>query len=279
MPKNLFSEQNRRVNTSIFGFTKTPHQDIDETLFCYMENDGFVSVQKKGRVDKKNKWNDIENQILDTINNLKITDGIISSEKRKIISVDKENNKKIVPYGIQNKKQNTNMVKFSDIFEMPVKGTLASESVDDEECQGTVDFITAAPEWRKCDYAEHDGEAIVYIVASDGCLGRSHYVNGKFTACNLSIVLKSKKNSMYPINMQFYSYYLNRIKDKIVKDLEDGTSKMTINPELLMDYYIDYIPYDKQNKFVEEYIKPSLKLQKQYKDYVDKTNAKILELV
>lgn len=84
---------------------------------------------------------------------------------------------------------------------------------------------------------------------------------------------------MYPINMQFYSYYLNRIKDKIVKDLEDGTSKMTINPELLMDYYIDYIPYDKQNKFVEEYIKPSLKLQKQYKDYVDKTNAKILELV
>ena len=277
MPKNLFSEQNRRVNTSIFGFTKTPHQDTDETLFVTMEDDGFVSVQKKGRIDKKNKWNDIENRILDIINNFKNVEG--TSEKRKIISIDKDNNKKIVPYGVQNKKSNTNMVKFSDIFEAPIKGTLASESVDDEECQGTIDFITAAPIWRKCDYAEHNCEAIVYIVASDGCLGRTHYVNGKFTACNLSVVLTHKKDSKYPINMQFYSYYLNCIKDKIVKDLEDGTSKMTINPELLMNYYIDYIPIDKQNEFVEEYIKPSLKLKQQYKDSVDKTDSKILELV
>ena len=242
-----------------------------------MEDDGFISVQKKGRVDKKNKWNDIENKILDIINNSKNIEGI--SEKRKIISVDKNNNKKIVPYGIQNRKRNTNMVKFSDIFEEPIKGTLASESVDDEECKGTVDFITAAPEWRKCDKAEHDCEAIVYIVASDGCLGRSHYVNGKFTACNLSIVLKAKKDTKYPINMQFYSYYLNRIKDKIVKDLEDGTSKMTINPKILMDYYIDYISLEKQNAFVEQYIKPNLLLKQKYKDSIATIDSKILELL
>ncbi len=277
MPKNLFSEQDRRVNTSIFGFTKTPHQNTDETLFCYMEDDGFVSVQKKGRVDKKNKWNDIENKILDIINNFKNVEGI--SEKRKIISIEENNNRKIVPYGIQNKKHNTNMVKFSDIFEKPIKGTLASESVDDEECSGNIDFITAAPEWRKCDKAEHDCEAIVYIVNSDGCLGRSHYVNGKFTACNLSIVLKAKKNGKYPINMKFYSYYLNCIKDKIVKDLEDGTSKMTINPKLLMDYYINYIPLEKQNKFVETYIKPTMLLKQKYKDSINTTNIKILELI
>lgn len=277
MPKNLFSEQNRRVNTSIFGFTKTPHQDKDETLFCYLEDDGFVSVQKKGRVDKKNKWNDIENKILDIINNSKNV--IEFSEKRKIISVDKDNNKKYVPYGIQKQKQNANMVKFSDIFEAPVKGTLASESVDDEECQGDIDFITAAPEWRKCDKAEHECEAIVYIVASDGCLGRSHYVNGKFTACNLSIVLKPKKNTEHPINLQFYSYYLNHIKDKIVKDLEDGTSKMTINPELLMDYYIDYIPLEEQNEFVEKYIKPCLELKQQYKNSIKQIDNKILDLI
>ena len=276
MPKNLFSEQNRRVNTSIFGFTKTPHQKDDETLFCYMGDDGFVSVQKKGRVDKKNRWNDIENKILDIINNLKTVENI--SEKRKIISCE-NGNMQIVPYGIQNKKQKANMIKFSDIFEPPIKGTLASESVDDEECNGTIDFITAAPQWRKCETAEHDCEAIVYIVSSDGCLGRSHYVNGKFTACNLSIVLKAKKDGKYPINVQFYSYYLNYIKDKIVKDLEDGTSKMTINPELLMDYYIEYIPLDKQNQFVKKYILPCLKLEQRYKDSLHKTEGKLLKII
>ncbi|MBQ7673755.1 MAG: N-6 DNA methylase [Alphaproteobacteria bacterium] len=275
MPKNLFSEQNRRVNTSIFGFTKTPHQIYDETLFCYMEDDGFISVQKKGRIDKKNKWNDIENRILDIVNNSKNLDGI--SEKRKILTGTNQNTK-IVPYGIRLQKPNSNMVKFSDIFECPIKGTLASESIDDEECKGNIDFITAAPEWKKCDKAEHDCEAIVYIVASDGCLGRCHYVNGKFTACNLSIVLK-KKHGKFDINMRFYSYYLNRIKEKIVKDLEDGTSKMTINPDLLMDYYIDYIPIEKQNKFVDDFILPCINLKQKYKDIIDITNKKILELI
>lgn len=275
-PKNLFSEQNRRVNTSIFGFTKTPHQMYDETLFCYMEDDGFVSVQKKGRIDKKNKWNDIENRILDIINNVKNVNEI--SEKRKIFS-EENDDIKIVPYGIQNRKLKSNMVKFCDIFAPYIKGTLASESVDDEECKGNIDFITAAPEWRKCDEAEHDCEAIVYIVASDGCLGRSHYVNGKFTACNLSIVLKQKKDSKYEINMRFYAYYLNRIKDKIVKDLEDGTSKMTINPDLLMDYYIDYIPIDEQNKFVNEFIIPCNELETKYKKALATTDERILELV
>ena len=58
---------------------------------------------------------------------------------------------KIVPYVIQEANNNVNMVKFSDIFEPPIKGTLASESIDDEDCKGNIDFITAAPEWRKCD--------------------------------------------------------------------------------------------------------------------------------
>ena len=275
MPKNLFSEQNRRVNTSVFGFTKTPHQENDETLFCYMEDDGFVSVQKKGRIDKKNKWNDIENKIIDIINNQKTIEDL--SDKRKIISRTNEEIK-IVPYGIQEANNNVNMVKFSDIFEPPIKGTLASESIDDEDCKGNIDFITAAPEWRKCDVAEHNCEAIVYIVASDGCLGRSHYVNGKFTACNLSVILKAKTNGKYPINMQFYSYYLNSIKDKIVKDLEDGTSKMTINPELLMDYYITYIPLNKQNQFVKEFILPYNKIKEECKKAEQEAKENIFKL-
>jgi hypothetical protein len=82
MPYNLFSEQKRTVNTSIFGFTKTPHNNNDEVLFYNLEDDGFVSIQHKGRVDKFNKWEDVKNSIVDSIFNLKEQKGV--SEKKKI---------------------------------------------------------------------------------------------------------------------------------------------------------------------------------------------------
>lgn len=55
MPNNLFSEQGRTVNTSIFGFTKIPHEKSDKVIFYNMEDDGLVSVQHKGRIDKNKK--------------------------------------------------------------------------------------------------------------------------------------------------------------------------------------------------------------------------------
>ena len=45
MPLNLFSEQKRIVNTSIFGFTKTKHLYDDEVLFVNLKDDGFESIQ------------------------------------------------------------------------------------------------------------------------------------------------------------------------------------------------------------------------------------------
>ena len=36
MPNNLFSEQQRKVSTSIFGFTKVPHNLRDEVLFYHL---------------------------------------------------------------------------------------------------------------------------------------------------------------------------------------------------------------------------------------------------
>ena len=41
MPYNLFNEQGRTVNTSIFGFTKTPHKKDDEVLFVNLKEDGL----------------------------------------------------------------------------------------------------------------------------------------------------------------------------------------------------------------------------------------------
>ena len=60
MPEKLFTEQKRTVNTSIFGFTKTPHNQRDSVLFYNLEDDGFVSIQHKGRVDKNKDWNNKE---------------------------------------------------------------------------------------------------------------------------------------------------------------------------------------------------------------------------
>ena len=71
MPVKLFSEQKRTVNTSIFGFTKTPHNPEDEVMFYDLEDDGFVSIQHKGRVDRIGTWPDIQAGIIDAVFNMK----------------------------------------------------------------------------------------------------------------------------------------------------------------------------------------------------------------
>ena len=87
MPYNLFNEQGRTVNTSIFGFTKTPHKLNDEVLFINLKDDGFESIQHKGRIDVNNQWNDIENRIIDIVNNSKERPRI--SSKRRIYKQEK----------------------------------------------------------------------------------------------------------------------------------------------------------------------------------------------
>lgn len=138
MPMNLFSEQKRTVNTSIFGFTKTPHLKEDETLFYNLKDDGFVSIQHKGRVDKYNKWQIIEKQIIDSIfNSHEIPD---ICEKKKIY---KDN---ILNCAGFSSKRNSKyeLVQIRDLFLID-KGTLASSDADES---GEYDFITASEEWK-----------------------------------------------------------------------------------------------------------------------------------
>ena len=155
---------------------------------------------------------------------------------------------------------NYKMVKVSKLFNIS-KGTLASESNID----GDYPFVTASEEWKThTDYAL-DTEAIVYAVSAAGSLGRSHYIKGKFIASNLCLVLTSKNDPEYPIDMQFYNCCFASIRKQIVSDLADGTSKLTIAPDLFGDYYIDYIPYPEQTTFVRTKLKDFLTLQEQYK--------------
>ena len=248
MPYNLFNEQGRTVNTSIFGFTKSAHREDDEVLFYNLDSDGFVSVQHKGRIDVNNEWNDIENSIIDSINNKRIVNGV--SRSMKIYD-----NGQLNCSGwrdIKNSKHK--LVKFETLFSIE-KGTLASTKNVNE---GEFDFVTASSERKKHDDYTHDCEALVYAISAGGSLGKSQYVNGKFVASNLCLVLTPNEanQSEYPVNLLFYNWYLEAIRKQLVADLADGTSKLTIRESDLKEYYIEYIPIAEQEKFVEDFVKP-----------------------
>lgn len=255
MPNKLFSEQKRTVNTSIFGFTKTPHIRTDDVLFYNLEDDGFVSIQHKGRVDKNGTWPKMEDAIFDAISNSKEIPGVC--QKKKIYNKDGVLN----CAGVQTRRNSSyEMVKVGKLFHVE-KGTLASES----NIEGDYPFVTAGEEWKTHTEYALDTEAIVYAVSAAGSLGRSHYVNGKFIASNLCLVLTSRHDPDYPVDLEFYNCYFASIRKQIVSDLADGTSKLTISQDMLEEYYIDYIPYKKQKRFVETKLKDFLSLQEQYK--------------
>lgn len=268
MPKTLFSEQKRTVNTSIFGFTKTPHSKSDEVLFYNLEDDGFVSVQHKGRIDKNKKWDDIENTILDAINNSKEIKGIC--EKRKIYHKDTLN-----CAGIQKKRIGNNMVKLGTLFKIE-NGSLQSSKCNDS---GEFDFITASKEWKKHDKYEHDKEAIIFAAKASGSLGQCHHVNGKFIASDLCFILTPQINSEYEVNLEFYTYYFNSIKNQLVSDLAEGTSKLTIDDVLLSEYYIDYIPIEKQLNFIDTVGKKHRLAQKNLEKIEKELSIKIKKIV
>ena len=264
MPEKLFSEQKRTVNTSIFCFTKTKHRKHNVTLFYDLEDDGFVSIQHKGRIDKYNKWEAKEKQILDcVITNSEIED---ICEKRFIYNEDGILN----CYGFKKENNSENSIRIGDLFTYE-KGQLASESNED----GEYPFITASDAYKTHSNYSNDEEAIIIAVSASGSLGKTHYHNGKFIASNLCLVLTPKKDSGYEINMQFYKYYFDSIRKKLRKDLADGTSKLTIDPDALMDYYIEYFDINVQNTFVKNNILPLLEAEKKYKKMIDSIEKKI----
>lgn len=252
MPEHLFSEQKRTVNTSIFGFTKTRHRPSDKVIFYDMQDDGLVSVQHKGRIDKYGKWKTIKDRIIERIVNNNPSVG--SYEMR---SIFKE--KQINCYGFKEEYQpNVNLVRFGDIFNTNKRGSLASEDAE----PGDYPFITASEEWKTNSSYDQDREALVYAVSASGSLGRCHYVKGKFIASNLCLILTPKDPKGYPVNMLFYSLYLNAIKQTVRNEIADGTSKLTISVEDLDNYMIEYIPLDMQNQIANDYKKKVLALKK-----------------
>ena len=78
--------------------------------------------------------------------------------------------------------------------------------------------------------------------------------------------------------MEYYAYYLNAIRKKLVPDIADGTSKLTLSPKDLKNYYIDYIPYEIQIDFVNTNIKELKEAKKKYFKEEEKLINKMNEL-
>ncbi|GHT27188.1 restriction endonuclease [Planctomycetales bacterium] len=269
MPDKLFSEQKRTVFTAIFGFTKAPHPQNKEVMFYHLEDDGLVSVQHKGRIDKNNLWDNIENQILDAIANGREIDDVC--EKKKIYKDGILNVAGSLGTG------SAKLVQIKDIFTI-TKGKLASEDNED----GEYDFITAAEKWKTHSSFTHDCEAIIFAAGASGSLGRTHFINGKFIASNLCFVLKPKNQSKFPVNLQFYNAYFTVIRRKLVKDIRDGKSKIVIKKTDLENYYIDYIPIESQNALLPDIVELKKKkndLKQQIIKMQEQTNKNILKLL
>ena len=166
------------------------------------------------------------------------------------------------------------MVKIGTLFDKE-KGSLQSDS----NIEGEYDFITASEGWKTHFEYDHECEALVYAVSASGSLGRCHYVNGKFIASNLCLLLTPKNNDLYPVNMQFYSMYFNAIRKRIVNELADGTSKLTISPDELMDYYVEYFPIDQQNKIVKYYNEQITPLKKRLEKAQKEMEQKLSSLL
>lgn len=243
MPDNLFSEQGRTISTAIYGFTKTPHHENDRVLFYNLKDDGFKSIQHKGKIDVDNKWNNIEAHVIDVVSNSLEIKNV--SQKKLIF-----NDGIVNPLGYSDSNDFDGMVRIGDVFDLE-NGTLASTKGDSS---GSYPFITASETWSThTDYTE-DKEALIMAVGASGSLGRTHYINGKFVASNLCIIMTPKEDCVGKINMQFYKYYFDKIRKQLADELKGGSSKKTIKMGDLEDFYIKLFPKDIQDNIVKKHI-------------------------
>jgi type I restriction enzyme S subunit len=132
---------------------------------------------------------------------------------------------------------------------------LEKGSLQSSKCtEGEYTFITAAEEWKTHNEYSHECEALIFAAAASGSLGRTHYINDKFITSDLCFILTPKDSKKYPINLKFYHFVFNSLKDEIVKNTKSGTSKESINQSNLRNYKIPYFAIDKQNLWIDKLV-------------------------
>ena len=148
---------------------------------------------------------------------------------------------------------NLNLIPIGKLFDLE-KGSLQSSKCT----EGEYTFITAAEEWKTHNEYSHECEALIFAATASGSLGRTHYINDKFITSDLCFILTPKDNKKYPINLKFYHFVFNSLKDEIVKNTKSGTSKESINQSNLRNYEIPYFAIDKQNLWIDKLVNTKL---------------------
>ena len=115
---------------------------------------------------------------------------------------------------------------------------------------GEFDFITAAEDWKTHSDYSHECEALVFAAAASGSLGRTHYVDGKFTSSDLCFILTPRDQEKYLLNLSFYHFVFNSLRPTIVATTKSGTSKESINQKNLKKYEIPYFDIEQQEFWI-----------------------------
>jgi len=139
------------------------------------------------------------------------------------------------------------LVKIGDLFNLE-KGSLQSS----KNIEGKYNFITAAEEWKTNNEYSHECEALIFAAAASGSLGRTHYVNGKFITSDLCFILTPRDEEEYPIDLNFYQFVFNSLREEIVKKTKTGTSKESINQGNLKSYEIPYFGIEQQHLWIQK---------------------------
>ena len=208
----------------------------DDMLVPLMKGSANVSMSVKDLANLEISIPDIEIQktIVDKYeyfinNNLRLI-----SEQREKYEV---NIKDLKQCFLKKAFKNAEMVRMDSVFNIE-KGSLQSS-----KCQeGEYNFITAAAEWKTHLSYDHECEALVYAVGAEGSLGRVHYVNDKFIASDLCLILTAKDNVAY----KMYQTLFMENREKMVEEMKSGTSKKAINIKNFSKYMIPFISFDKQ---------------------------------
>lgn len=137
------------------------------------------------------------------------------------------------------------LVSIGKLFEIE-KGELQSTKCT----PGDYDFITAAEDWKTHNEYSHECEALIFAAAASGSLGRTHYVDGKFTTSDLCYILTPKDEAKYPLNLSFYHFVFNSLRPTLVAATKSGTSKESINQTNFKKYEIPYFNIELQDFWI-----------------------------
>lgn len=142
---------------------------------------------------------------------------------------------------------NNQMIPIGKLFDIE-KGELQSTKCT----PGDYDFITAAEDWKTHNEYTHECEALIFAAAASGSLGRTHYVDGKFTTSDLCYILTPKNEGKYPLNLSFYHFVFNSLRPSLVAATKSGTSKESINQSNFKSYEIPYFDIELQDFWIEK---------------------------